>query len=37
MVDANPNEPDCDRQIAATEAALALATRAAGFFPSAVD
>jgi hypothetical protein len=33
-LEANPGEEDRDRQIAATEAALAVATRAATFFPS---
>jgi hypothetical protein len=30
-------EPDMAQQIAATEATLAVATRAAAFFPSTVD
>jgi hypothetical protein len=33
-LDANPGEEDRDQQIVATEAALALATRAASFFPA---
>jgi hypothetical protein len=36
-LDADRNEPDRDEQIAATEAALAVATRAAAFFPPTVD
>ena len=36
-LDANPGEEDRDQQIAAIEAALAVATRAAAFFPPTGD